>query len=96
MSFGIGAPSLDDSHRSDVQRALLVQRLEDVRERYGAGTPHWWFFDRGDGAAFDFAGSRKVSVSGERVGHDRVRPTSSSGRYPPPAPRCAGWPATAS
>lgn len=51
-------------------------RLQAVRARYGEHTAHWWFFDRGDHHAFDYAGNLKVRVSGEPTVHDKIRPTS--------------------
>ncbi|MFE9482856.1 hypothetical protein ACFYNM_30120 [Streptomyces spororaveus] len=56
------------------QQAILA-RLQAVRAAHGEHTAHWWFYDRDDQHAFDYAGTHTVRVSGEPTIHDKARPT---------------------
>ncbi|MFI5800724.1 hypothetical protein [Streptomyces sp. NPDC051677] len=55
--------------------SLADQRLKAVRARHGAGTQHWWIFDREDPVHYSSAGSLSVRPHGQSATHHKVQPT---------------------
>ncbi|MFK0025661.1 hypothetical protein [Streptomyces sp. NPDC090798] len=55
--------------------ALVDQQMKAVRAQYGAGTQHWWIFDREDPVHYTSAGSLSVRPRGQALTHRKVQPT---------------------
>ncbi|MET8136251.1 hypothetical protein ABZV24_30665 [Streptomyces sp. NPDC005251] len=55
--------------------ALVERQLNMVRARHGAGTQHWWIFDREDPVHYTSAGSLSVRPRGQALTHRKVQPT---------------------
>ncbi|MFK0049974.1 hypothetical protein ACIQU4_38880 [Streptomyces sp. NPDC090741] len=64
-----------DRPRRLLNHRTTQARLQAVRAARGEHIAHWWFYDRDDQHAFDYAGTHTVRVSGEPTVHDKVRPT---------------------